>query len=215
MAPALALALVAAEPAVALTRVAAFEWAPASGPVAGYAVYATTGGSVDKLVGSVPGPSAEIAVESNEFVTISVAAYDSAGRMGPRSSVSAAVRLCPGDFDGDEVIGGSDWSDAQSCFGLAATGFCAGGDLDGNGMVGGTDITNLKIGSSACADTTCLGDWDGDQQVGMTDIVQARSCVGYPAQGSCALADLDGNGIVSIFDINALTSALGANACTL
>lgn len=54
---------------------------------------------------------------------------------------------CPADFDGDGVVGGSD-------FGILLTqwGACAGcpADLDGNGVVGGPDLGELLVQWGAC-----------------------------------------------------------------
>jgi hypothetical protein len=212
---ALALLFFCASPAFALKRLATFAWAPASGAVAGYAVYATTAGSVDELVASVAGPSAVVEVESSDFITISVAAYDSAGRLGPRSDASTPLRLCPGDFDGDEVVGAEDWVDAQSCFGMASAGFCAGADLNLDGLVSASDIQSLQVGSDACAGGSCAGDFDGDGVIGMNDVYRVRQCFGQAAQGACAAGDMDGNGVVSSYDVNYLASAWGQQACSL
>jgi hypothetical protein len=214
---ALALTLLAgASPASALTRLAAFAWTPATGPVAGYAVYASIGASIEELVASVSAPIVMIEVDSNEFVSVRVAAYDSTGREGPRSDASEPVRLCPGDFDGDEVLGVMDFADAQSCFGQPASGFCAGADLDeSGGMVSILDLQSVKLGFEACASTACPGDFDDDRYIGLSDFGQARNCLGQAAQGACLAGDMDRNGFVSIFDVNYLASVIGSEACSL
>jgi hypothetical protein len=205
-----------ASPASAISREAVFAWTPATGPVAGYAVYASIGDASEELVGSVTAPSAALDVDSNAYVTVRVAAFDSAGREGPRSDASQPVRLCPGDFDGDEVLGMMDWADAQSCFGSAATGFCAGADIDqSGGTVSLFDLQSLTIGSEACGSSACAGDFDDDRFIGLSDVGQARNCLGQLAQGACVAGDMDGNGMVSLFDITYMTSALGLEACSL
>jgi len=215
----LAILLGGASPALALSRVAGFEWSPSTGPVAGYAVYASIGGSVEELVATVAVPSASIDVESDAYVSVRVAAYDGAGHLGPLSDPSPLVRLCPGDFDGDELIGGADWVDARSCFGKPAEGFCAGADLDFNGVVDSIDLHSLSLGSDACAlaaiPTVCLGDLDGDHVIGFVDFAKAKACLGQPAQGACAAADFNGDGIVGGIDINSARLAIGSNACAL
>ena len=214
---ALALTLLAgASPASAVSRQAVFAWTPATGPVAGYAVYASVGDSIEELVASVATPAAVLEVDANAYVTIRVAAYDSAGREGPRSDASEPVRLCPGDFDGDETLGLMDWGDVQSCFGQAATGFCAGADIDeSGGIVSLFDVQNLRLGGEACAATSCAGDFDNDRLIGLNDLGQARNCFGQPALGACLAGDMDGNGFVSLFDINYLGSVVGSEACSL
>ena len=215
----LALLLGGASPAFAFSRVASFEWSPATGPVAGYAVYASIAGGVEKLVAAVALPSASIDVESGAYISVRVAAYDGAGRFGPFSDPAPLVRLCPGDFDGNEVIGFSDMTDARACFGSPVQGFCAGADVDLDGRIEFTDIQSLRLGSDACAlaaaPAVCLGDLDGDHSISLSDYSHARVCLGQPAQAACAAADFDGNGIISGLDVNLVRLALGSNACAL
>jgi len=213
---ALTLLFMGSSPASANVRLAVFAWTPAPGPVAGYAVYASIGNSIEELVASVAEPTAALEVESDAFVTVRVAAYDASGNLGPRSEPSEPVRLCPGDFDGDEVLGMKDWADAQSCMGTAATGFCAGADLDqSGGMIGIADLSQAQIGSPTCAATACAGDFDADQFVGVSDYGQALKCFGQPAQGACLAGDMDGNGFVGLYDLNYLGSVIGSEACSL
>ncbi len=215
----LALVLVFAwiNPAFALTRWASFQWPPSSGPVAGYAVYASTGDSLEQLIATVAVPGATLPVESSTRITIRVAAFDSGGRLGPISEPSYPVRLCPGDFDGDEITGLTDWTKVRSCLGQTGTGFCAGADFDLDGIVGVVDTKSVKIGSNACAlvsaPTLCLGDFDGDKIIGLNDWTQARSCTGLFAIGACAPGDFNGDGIVSLFEVNFVAQAIGTNAC--
>ncbi len=209
----LALVLGGASPAFALTRQAAFEWAPASGPVAGYAVYASINGAAERLVDTVAAPSAVLSVESSATVRVRVAAYDSAGRLGPPSAASVPVRLCPGDFDGDETVGITDWSDAKSCVGQLGEGFCAAADSDGNGTVSLSDLYALHLGANACPPAVCLGDFDGDHVIGVTDWSIAKGCLGETAQGICALGDFDGDGVISLADYYVEVGALGTDRC--
>jgi len=206
-------------PAFAFPRVASFEWSPATGPVAGYAVYASIGGGVEELVAAVAVPSADLLVASGAYVSVRVAAYDGAGLLGPFSDPAPLVRLCPGDFDGNEMIGISDLLDARSCFGQPGVGFCAGADLDSNGGVGISDFQLMGLGSNACAlaetPTVCLGDLDGNHSIDSADYVQARACYGLPAQANCAAADFDGNGVISLPDLSSVRLAFGSNACAL
>ena len=72
-------------------------------------------------------PSAVIELDSGAQVVVRVAAFDGAGRVGPRSDASSPLRLCPGDFDGDEVIETTDVDSAKSCLFKPAKDYCAGG----------------------------------------------------------------------------------------
>ena len=210
----LALVLGWASPAIALTRQAAFEWAPASGPVAGYAVYASINGAAQALVAYVSVPSATLSVESGAFVRVSVAAYDSAGRLGPPSAASDPVRLCPGDFDGDGIVGPADLSDARSCVGQAAEGFCAGADIDLDGAIRLSDMASLIVGADACPPARCPGDFNGDHVIGFRDLAAAKSCFGQAAVGACAAADFNGDGRISMADLTNIQRALGSDTCS-
>jgi hypothetical protein len=203
-----------ASPASATTRQAAFQWAPATGPVAGYAVYASINGAFDQLVSYTLVPSATLSVESSASLRVGVAAYDSAGRLGPRSDASVPLRLCPGDFDGDQIIGIMDWMAARSCLGQPGQGFCAAADVNLDGTVGGLDLQSATVGSAACPPAQCLGDFDGDQIIGVADWNAARSCLGQPALGICAAGDYDGNGIVASYEVSYMRQSLGSDACT-
>src|SRR5262245_12792354 len=94
----------AAIPAGATVRTAPYSWTPASGPVAGYLVYLSVDGGPEENYGAVGLPSAVIELDSGAQVVVRVAAYDSAGRIGPFSDASPRLRLCPGDFDGNQTI---------------------------------------------------------------------------------------------------------------
>ena len=214
-----ALLLGGASPALAFTRVASFEWSPAAGPVEGYVVYASIGGGGEELVAAVAVPSASIDVESGVYVSVRVAAFDGDGLLGPISDPAPLVRLCPGDFDGDEVIWPSDVADARACFGSSAEGFCAGADFNLNGRIEFTDLQSIRLGINACTlaatSAVCLGDLDGDHLINFTDFTYARACFAQPAQGACAAADFDDNGIITGFDINLVRLAFSSNACAL
>lgn len=211
----LTLALGGVSPAFAATRLATFSWAPASGLVKGYAVFVTTAERVDELVARVPGTSAIVGVESGDSITIRVAALGLGGSVGPLSDPSTPVRLCPGDFDGDEVWGPEDWEDTRSCFGQAGSGFCAGADLDLDGIVSHRDLNAVKIGDRACAAETCPGDFDGDQIIGLGDLRQAQACFSQPVEGACVAGDMDGDGIISLRDVSNIWNSFGADACSL
>lgn len=215
---ALTLVLSGVSPAFAATRVAGFSWAPASGPVAGYAVYASIGGSVEELVATVASPSAIVEVESSRFVSVRVAAYDSAGRLGPLSDPSYPVRLCPGDFDGDEITGPYDRFEVRNCLGQIAEGYCAGADFDLDGSVGLSDWNQVSVGADACAladALACPGDFDGDHAIGSRDVAQALSCLDRPASGACAAGDFNGDGTVSAGEVNFVIRSVGATGCSL
>ena len=211
----LALIVGGASPALAFSRIASFAWSPATGPVAGYAVYASIGGAAERLVATVAATSADIVVDSGVYFTVRVAAYDATGRVGPFSDPASELRLCPGDFDGDEVVGLADYFDARTCLGLPGTGFCAGADLDFDGVVGMNDLLASSVGSDACAGVLCLGDFDGDHAIGLADYAAALNCYGGSAAGACAPGDFDANGVISPFDLNTLGGLIGSNACTL
>jgi hypothetical protein len=214
----LAFLLCGASPAFALTRHAAFGWAPASGPVVGYAVYASIGDSVEELVATVAGPSAIVEVESSHFVSVRVAAYDSAGRLGPLSDPSYPVRLCPGDFDGDEITGPSDKFDVRNCLGQFAEGFCAGADLDLDGSIGVSDWNQAIVGADACAlanqQAACPGDHNGDDVIGTSDVALVLSCLDQQALGACAPADFNDDGTITLGEVNFVVRAVGATGCS-
>jgi hypothetical protein len=208
----LALGLVAAEPAGAIVvRTAAYAWTPAAGPVAGYAVYLSIDGEAEESYGAVNGPSAWILVESGAEVVLRVAAFNTNGQEGPRSDASPPLRLCPGDFDGDELVAPADVSRALSCLGKPATGACAGAEVVVDGIIRAGDIRALEVGSDACEslDLGCPGDIDGDGVISADDVYRLSKCVGLYAQGSCAGADFDGNGYVSTRDWALANEAIG------
>lgn len=212
------LALAAAAPAGATARTARYTWAPATGPVAGYLLYVSLDGDPEAIYGYVYQPSAEIQVESGASLVVSVAAFDAAGRQGPRSDATPPLRLCPGDFDGDELIEATDVNRAQGCLLQAAVGTCAGADMNDDGFVASWDYLALDLGADACADFgppgACGGDMDGDGWFTGQDFVDARICIGMYAEGNCALADFDGNGFVSHSDVAFTGRAIGTRACS-
>jgi hypothetical protein len=211
-----ALSLFVALPAAAAVRTARFEWTPAVGAVAGYAVFASVDGGSEELYARVSVPTAEIEVDSGASLRVSVAAFDATGTLGPRSDASPGLRLCPGDFDGNETIGGSDLLRVRTCIGQAAAGACAGADVDLDGLVTSADYASATLGSPACLpEGPCPGDFDGDGVIGSVDLYKLRKCVGLLPQGSCALADMDGNGFVGLTDVYIGLSAYGEVACSL
>jgi hypothetical protein len=212
---ALALAL-AAGPAAAGPRSASFQWAPASGPVAGYAVYISVDGSAPAVYAYVGAPSAVIQVTSGAALSVSTAAFDSQGRMGPRSAASAPIRLCPGDFDGDQLIGLFDISQTQACLNQVATGSCAAGDMTGDGLVNFYDFRAMQNGALACPSfgpAPCLGDFDGDGLFSPSDYFRVRACLGLNASGGCELADFDGNGFIGNMDVLLAYRSVGSDTC--
>jgi hypothetical protein len=209
---ALALASVLAAPAAATVRTATFTWAPATGPVAGYQLYTTVDGGVESAYSYVSQPRAVISMNSAASVTVVVAAFDAAGRLGPRSNASPPLRLCPGDFDGDELIETSDVNSARSCVLKAATGACAGADMNNDGSVAVGDFLALEVGADACPNAgpdTCGGDMDGDGWISDADVQAMRVCIGLRALGNCVAADFDGNGFVSVSDVGDANRAVG------
>jgi hypothetical protein len=215
---ALALALAAAGPAAAGPRSAQFQWAAASGPVAGYAVYVSIDGGAPAVYAYVGAPSAVIQVTSGASLSVSTAAYDAQGRMGPRSAASAPIRLCPGDFDGDQMIGLFDVGQSQACLNQVATGSCSAGDLTGDGLVNFYDFRAMQVGTPACADDDgmpCPGDFDGDGTYTSTEYFRVRACLGLNASGGCELADFDGNGFIGNMDVLLASRSVGADTCNL
>jgi hypothetical protein len=156
-------------------------------------------------------------VKSSTYVSVRAAAYDSAGRVGPASEVSYPIRLCPGDFNGDEIRGLYDSKQMQSCYGKAAVGLCAGADLNGDGVVGIFDFRSWPLDAYACAQADasapCPGDFNGDHYIGLVDVTRAGSCILKPAVGACAAGDFDGDGIVSMFEADSVTQAIGSVVC--
>lgn len=210
---AVALALAAAAPAGAVVRTALYAWAPAAGPVAGYAVYLSIDGEPEEPYGAVNGPFAWILVESGAELVVRVAAFKSNGQEGPRSDPSPPLRLCPGDFDGDEVVEQSDVNRAIGCVGKPATGACAFAEVVVDGSIRATDIAALEVGSDACEGLAplvgCPGDVDHDGIVSSSDWSRVKDCLGLLAQGSCVDADFDGNGNVTINDWTLTGQAIG------
>ena len=198
-------------------RVASFTWEPAAGPVYGYFVYTSIDSGAEEFYAYASQPNAVIEVDSGASLTVRVAAYDVTGSAGPVSDTSAPLRLCPGDFDGDELIGTADWEDLLSCFGQQAAGACAAGDVDDDGYVSGGDIARLAIGTDACSylppPAGCPGDTNGDGWISAADIGVVLQCVGFPAQGGCTHADFDGSGFVSSIDLILTKRAFGTSTC--
>jgi len=202
-----------AAPAGASVRTATFTWTPASGPVWGYQISLSVDGGAESVYGYVYQPRAVILLHSAAPVTVAVAAFDAAGHTGPRSDSSPPLRLCPGDFDGDEIIEFSDLKSAYACILQAATGACAAADLDDDGSVSVADFTALHLGADACPNTapsaSCRGDMDGDGWISTGDVQAMRICIGLLAVGNCTFADFDGNGFVSVSDVVLASRAVG------
>jgi hypothetical protein len=191
----------AAPAADATVRTAPYRWAAASGPVAGYYLFLSVDGGPEQNYGAVTTPDTVIQLESGAEVVVRVAAYDVTGRMGPHSDASSPLRLCPGDFDGDEWIEQSDLDTAKSCVLQPAQGKCAGGDMNEDGTVTFSDVLAIKVGEDACPPILgCAGDMNSDGVISVGDFAALRSCLGFYAEGSCANGDFDGNGYVSVSD---------------
>jgi len=214
---ALGLALVGAAPAGATVRTAAYTWTPATGPVAGYALFTSVDGGDALLYTYVSQTSAVIEVDSSASLIVSVAAFDSTGTLGPRSDASAPLRLCPGDFDGDQILGGGDLNRVLSCIGRPAEGGCVGRDLNDDGRVAAGDYLNFEFGADACPPLPppagCPGDVNGDGWIRGVDVLLAQNCRGLMPLGNCTYADFDRNGYVSLRDVT-LTSLAVGTACS-
>jgi hypothetical protein len=203
----------AATPAGATVRTAPYTWTPASGPVAGYYLYLSVDGGPEENHGAVSQPNAVIQLESGAEVILRVAAFDSAGRVGPHSNASPPLRLCPGDFDGDQEIETSDQNKARTCLFKPAQNSCAGGDMDEDGYVGPGDLAAMVLGSDACAPLAgCEGDMNGDGWINSQDLFEMKGCIGLGAQGKCVDVDFDGNGFISTADVVA-TYQSGLGSC--
>jgi hypothetical protein len=217
----LALDPLAADPAQAverprIVRVANFDWTPASGPVQGYAVYLSVEGAPEIHYATVGEPSAVIEMASSTTVQVSVAAFDAAGELGPRSDISLPLQLCPGDFDGDGWITDTDIARGLACYGMAAWDACTAGDFDANRVVGILDFGKLKPGPACSAPpppSYCLGDLDNDGIVGMFDFAIFRTCFGRQVNDTCIASDFDGDGWTSPYDFKQFASILGTGAC--
>ena len=57
--------------------------------------------------------------------------------------------------------------------------------------------------------TSCAGDLNFDGVISYLDFSSARRCFGFPAEGACTLADLDGNGFVSVNDLIRIGRSIG------
>jgi hypothetical protein len=213
----IALALAAAAPAGAVVRTAPFAWTPAAGPVAGYRLYLSVDGLPLELHGAVNTPSAVILLDTGAEVVMRVAAYDSSGREGPLSDPSEPLRLCPGDFDGDETVEQTDMNRALACYLKPGTGTCAAADMNGDGTVTYSDIKAITVGADACDGYRpvpgCPGDIDRDGLISYQDLQVIRTCLSLEAEGACIDADLDGNCFVTNQDWLAAGRSIGA-ACS-
>jgi arylsulfatase A-like enzyme len=58
--------------------------------------------------------------------------------------ISPVVNPCPGDMDGNGVIGIADVLSVRKCFGLRAEGTCTLADFDGNGFVSVSDVIRAR-----------------------------------------------------------------------
>jgi hypothetical protein len=124
------------------------------------------------------------------------------------------LRLCPGDFDGDQAVGGTDVLRTRVCLGLPATGSCAGADLDLDDLVTQADFSALVLGAPTCAaPEPCPGDFDGDGAIDGSDLIDLRRCLGLLPEGSCSLGDLDGNGFVGYPDMAIALRYFGYSFC--
>jgi len=212
-----ALALAGSVPAGATVRTANYSWAPATGPVFAYLVYRSIDGGAEEFYTYVTQTNVAIEVDSGASLRVSVAAFDVVGNVGPRSDVSAPVRLCPGDFDGDEVIRTGDANRVSACINQAAAGACNGADMNGDGYVTVSDYLSLKIGTNACPNVapaaTCPGDMDRDGSITLLDLFAVRTCVGLARQGNCTYADYDGSGFVTMSDLIMVSQHVGKLAC--
>lgn len=199
-----ALGLSAAAPAGAILRTAPYAWAHAPGPVAGYRVYLSVDGGPEESYGYVSDPSALIWIESGAELVVRVAGFDTVGREGPRSDASPPLRLCPGDFDGDQLIGSTDINRALDCFQQPATGACAAAEIVVDGSITHADILALEVGSYACGEpppvVACPEDVDGDGVISWMDLSRVRNCIGLYAEGACVDADVDGDSYVTSRD---------------
>jgi hypothetical protein len=211
---ALGLALIAAAPAGAAMRIANYAWTPAAGPVAGYLLYLSVDGEHEQFYGSVNTPSAVILIETGSELVVRVSAFNAAGQQGPISDPSQPLRLCPGDFDGDETIGSPDVSRALACYQKPATGECTAADMNNDGNVTYSDLKALDLGADACEGFRpvpgCPGDIDRDGLISYADLQGIKACLGLEARGNCIDADLDGNGWVANTDWLIAGRQLGA-----
>jgi len=214
------LALAGAVPAGATVRTATYSWTPATGPVAGYLLFTSVDGGVEELYSYVSQPNAVIEVDSAASVILRVAAFDASGRSGPRSDSSSPLRLCPGDFDGDEIIDATDVTSARTCVFHAATDACSGGDMNNDGYVTVADFVEIQVGANACPEPAepapparCMGDMDGDGAITWSDIFAVKSCIGLLPQGNCTYADRDGSGFITNNDVVLTSQAFGTQAC--
>ena len=115
-------------------------------------MYLSVDGGPEASYGYVSNPSALIWIESGAELVVRVAAFDTVGREGPRSDASPPLRLCPGDFDGDEIIENEDRNRALGCLQQPATGACAAAEFVVDGHITNSDILALEVGSYACGE---------------------------------------------------------------
>jgi hypothetical protein len=112
-------------------------------------IYYTTDGVTDpRLVGGVINPSAEVKIYSgpltvNASQTIKARTRTAAGAWSSLVEVTYTVTAPqqPGDFDGNEIVDGTDFLLWQRQLGSPATPAGSGADGNGNGVVDGADLT--------------------------------------------------------------------------
>jgi hypothetical protein len=86
---------------------------------------------------------------------------------------------CPGDVDGDGIVGLTDLATLLVHFGLPSGATRSDGDLDGDGDVDLTDLATLLVNFGTPSGATLgMGDIDGDGDVDLEDLAGLLSVFG-------------------------------------
>jgi arylsulfatase A-like enzyme len=73
-----------------------------------------------------------------------------------------------------------------------------------------TELVDWQLGLGITPTvTSCLGDMNYDGIFSGSDVSAAKRCIGLPAEGACAQADLDGNAYISANDVLRIGRAFG------
>jgi hypothetical protein len=126
----------------------------------------------------------------------------------PLPDTNDASPLSIADFDGDGL--------ADLALRKHGTNDIVSWYSDGAGVGEGLLLTSNEWAPPATdglADRLCAADVDGDGRIRGADRSALESCLGQPASGDCAFADLDGNGYVSDQDLAILNEYWGSRVC--
>jgi len=150
------------------------SWTAASGPVSGYAVQVSRGGSAFKVEANVAAAAVSVAGSVGETLVVRIAAFDVNGRSGPFSPLSDSITFVPGqtpapgdprtDLDGNGL--------ADSLAVNPATGVLAASLLASNGT---RQWVSIGTPANPAMRPVGYGDIDGD---GRADVLWRNPATG-------------------------------------